>query len=166
MILLKTLLQEIGEANIAPYAYRLDFNSNQATFQTDANTLYQVDFPVDTKGVMDIRFGLLAPNGIVDTHTNTEEGVPLRIMSTVTTIINKALDQLTPNVILVSASKHDARRMALYRRYITQHLLGYTQDDSLSSAAYATYRKDRAFDPIGLWRKITSFDWTGIKDKS
>lgn len=173
MIRLKTLLQEIGEANAEAYAYRIDFTTSRATFRTEDDTLYEVAFHKDPQGTMELHFGVMDERGNVDQHTETNAGNMYRVMATVTAIVNKAVDRLMPRGIFVSAAKSDDRRLRLYKRYIATHLSGYEEDTQFSDSmgqyeTSALYRKQRAFNTdaiVGFWRKLTSFDWTGVKDK-
>ena len=165
MIRLRDLMTEIGEANTEAYAYRIDFTTSRATFRTEDDTLYEVAFHKDPQGTMELHFGVMDERGNVDQHTETNAGNMYRVMATVTAIVNKAVERLTPKAILVSAAKADARRMSLYQQYINRHLQGYERDEYRSGADWGVYKKTPLFDPIGLWRRITSWDWTGVKDK-
>lgn len=173
MIRLKTLLQEIGEANTEAYAYRIDFNTKTAQFRTASGLVYEVAFIVDPQGIMEVHFGVMDASGHVQQRIETNAGELYRVMSTVVTIIRKAVDRLAPRGIFVSAAKSDDRRLRLYKRYIATHLSGYEEDTEYSDGpgqyeTAALYRKQRAFNTdaiVGFWRKLTRFDWTGIKDK-
>jgi hypothetical protein len=159
---MKHILQEIGEATLEPYAYRINFTINQAHFRTDAATQYEVDFRTDVQGVMEIHFAVIDDSGRPDQYTETNEGVTLRVMSTITSIIKKAVARLSPREIVISAAKSDQRRMRLYRQYIAKHLTGY--DEVASDAAWSTYKKTPKFDLMGIWKRSTQYDATGIKD--
>jgi len=162
MIKMKHLLQEIGEANTEPYAYRLDFTINQAHFRTDAGTLYEVDFRSDSRSVMEIHFAVVDDAGRRDQESETNEGVALRVMSTITQIIRRAVDRIMPREIVISAAKSDQRRMRLYRQYVAKNLTGY--DEVQGDAAWSTYRKTPKFNLMGVWQRRTRYDATGIKD--
>jgi hypothetical protein len=160
---MKHLLQEIGEATLEPYAYRLDFTINQAHFSSAAGHQYEVDFRTDPQGVMEIHFAVVDASGRPDQYTETNEGVTLRVMSTITAIIKKAVARLSPREIVISAAKSDQRRMRLYRQYVAKHLTGY--DEVAGDEAWSTYKKTPKFDLMGIWKRRTQFDATGIKDK-
>ena len=163
MIKMKHLLREIGEATLEPYAHHVDFRINQAYFTTDAGHQYEVDFRTDPRGVMEIHFAVIdAASGRPDQYTETNEGATLRVMSTITAIIKKAVAKLSPREIVISAAKSDQRRMRLYRQYVAKHLSGY--DEVAGDAAWSTYRKTPKFDLMGVWRRRTQYDATGIKD--
>ena len=163
MIKMKHILQEIGEATLEPYAYRINFTINQAHFRTAAATQYEVDFRTDVRGTMEIHFAVIdAASGRPDQYTETNEGVALRVMSTITAIIKQAVARLSPREIVISAAKSYQRRMRLYRQYVAKHLTGY--DEVAADEAWSTYQKTPKFDLMGIWKRRTQYDATGIKD--
>ena len=157
MIRLIDLLREAGELAAYPFTYT---PMGEGYFTTRDGTRYEVQARSGADREMEISFGVYSDEGIggtVDREIDTNAGDQWRIMSTVIAIVKRAVAEQKPQHIQFGASKSDPRRIALYMRYIAPILSDYE----------VTHRRPDfvALQRKGLIRRITQWDWTGIKDK-
>jgi hypothetical protein len=133
MIKLINILKETGEISVTPYEYDYDESKHKAFFTTEDGTKYVVYFDI-SKGEMKVDFGVLYEeddeDDDVDFEIKTNKGNIYRIMSTVISIIRKALSDFKPNQIKISS---DPKRIRLYKIYI-KNLNGYilTKEDTFN----------------------------------
>lgn len=153
MIRLKHILAEIGEANATPYPYRM--YREEAYFETEGGTMYQVLFPHGSDDVMEIAFATRNRHGEWDHDVETSEGDVYRVMSTIVDIARKAVELRRPKMVVFGVAKSDPRRMRLYKAYVLRVMHGYSV--SQETASFMELERD---DSSG-----TRFDWTGIKNK-
>lgn len=158
MIRLKTLLWEAGELAAYPFTYNSPIG--EGYFTTQDGTRYEVRARAGADREMEVSFGVYSDEGIggtVDREINTNAGDQWRIMSTVTAIVKRAVAEQKPRLIQFGASKSDPRRIGLYMRYIAPILRDY--EVTHQGLDYVELQRK------GLLKRITQFDWTGIKDK-
>ena len=133
MIKLLDILKEIGEISVTPYKYDYDKSKHKAFFTTEDGTKYVVYFDI-SKGEMKVDFGVLYEEDDegddVDFEIKTNKGNIYRIMSTVISVIRKALSDFKPNQIKISS---EPKRIRLYKMYI-KNLNGYilTKEDTFN----------------------------------
>ena len=133
MIKFINILKELGEISVTPYEYDYDKSKHKAFFTTEDGTKYVVYFDI-SKGEMKVDFGVLYEeddeDDDVDFEIKTSKGNIYRIMSTVISIIRKALSDFKPNQIKISS---DPKRIRLYKIYI-KNLNGYilTKEDTFN----------------------------------
>lgn len=129
MIKFINILKELGEISVTPYEYDYDKSKHKAFFTTEDGTKYVVYFDI-SKGEMKVDFGVLYEEDDVDFEIKTNKGNIYRIMSTVISIIRKALSDFKPNQIKISS---DPKRIRLYKIYI-KNLNGYilTKEDTFN----------------------------------
>ena len=154
MIRLRDLLPEAAE--LTPYHFTYDARWG-AHFTTAAGTRYEVHYPVGADGYMEIGFGVYGESGTRDTEITTNEQDVYRVMSTIAAIVQRAVRDRRPSHIIFGASNSDPRRIALYMRYIAPLLRTYEVDRQ--EAALVVLRRK------GLLKRVTQYDWTGIRDK-
>ena len=122
MIKLINLLKEIGNANTQSYEYYYDGPNYRAYFTTEYNIQYKVSFKT-INNRMDISFGVIYDSDDdPDFEIITNKGNIYRIMSTIISIINRAIPEFNPNEIKFDS---DNRRIKLYKNYIEKNLKGY-----------------------------------------
>ena len=127
MIKLVDILKEIGDANSQPYEYSYDGSNYKAYFTTEYNTQYKVSFKI-VDGRMLIAFGVIYDSDYdddddLDYEVITNKGNIYRVMSTVMSIINRAISEFNPNEIKFDSND---RKIKLYKNYIEKHLKGYS----------------------------------------
>jgi hypothetical protein len=158
MIRLKDLLREAGE--LAAYPFNYDSSYGHGYFTTADGTRYEVRARAGADREMEISFGVYGDAGIggnVDREITTNAGDQYRIMSTVIAIVKRAVAEFKPHLIFFGASNNDPRRIALYMRYIAPILRDYEISKQGVNFVELTRK--------GILKRITQFDWTGIKDK-
>jgi hypothetical protein len=126
MIKLVDILKEIGDANFQPYEYSYDGSNHRAYFTTEYDTKYKVSFKI-VDGRMLIAFGVIYDSDYdddddLDYEVITNKGNIYRVMSTVMSIINRAISEFNPNEIKFDSND---RKIKLYKNYIEKHLKGY-----------------------------------------
>jgi hypothetical protein len=117
MIKLVDLLKEIGETSTTPYKYDYDISKRKAYFTTEDDIKYIVYFDI-SKGEMKVNFGVRYEDDYdedADFDIMTNKGNIYRIMSTVISIIRKAVSEFKPNQIEISS---DPKRIRLYKIYL------------------------------------------------
>ena len=133
MIKFINILKELGEISVTPYEYDYDKSKHKAFFTTEDGTKYVVYFDISKEEMKD-DFGVLYEeddeDDDVDFEIKTSKGNIYRIMSTVISIIRKALSDFKPNQIKISS---DPKRIRLYKIYI-KNLNGYilTKEDTFN----------------------------------
>ena len=133
MIKFINILKELGEISVTPYEYDYNKSKHKAFFTTEDGTKYVVYFDI-SEGEMKVDFGVLYEeddeDDDVDFEIKTNKGNIYRIMSTVISIIRKALSDFKPNQIEISS---DPKRIRLYKIYI-KNLDGYilTKEDTFN----------------------------------
>lgn len=132
MIKLTDLLKEIGETYATPYEYDYNGPEHKAFFTTEHGDEYIVYFDM-SKEEMKVNFGIRYEDDYdedADFETITNKGNIYRIMSTVISIIHKAVSEFKPNQIKISS---DPKRIRLYKTYI-RNLDGYilTKEDTFN----------------------------------
>ena len=133
MIKFINILKELGEISVTPYEYDYDKSKHKAFFTTEDGTKYVVYFDI-SKEEMKVDFGVLYEeddeDDDVDFEIKTSKGNIYRIMSTIISIIRKALSDFKPNQIKISS---DPKRIRLYKIYI-KNLNGYilTKEDTFN----------------------------------
>lgn len=158
MIRLINILREAGE--LAAYAFTYS-PIGEGFFTTQDGTRYEVRARAGSDREMEVSFGVYSDEGIggtVDREINTNAGDQWRIMSTVSAIVKRAVAEQKPRHIYFGASKSDPRRIALYMRYIAPILRDY--EVTQHTADFVELQRK------GLLRRITQWDWTGIKDNA
>ena len=122
MIKLIDILKEIGDADSQSYEYSYDGSNYKAYFTTEHNTQYKVIFET-INNRMNISFGVIYDSDDdPDFEVITNKGNIYRIMSTIISIINRAISEFNPNEIKFDS---DNRRIKLYKNYIEKNLKGY-----------------------------------------
>ena len=122
MIKLIDILKEIGDAYSQSYEYSYDGSNYKAYFTTEHNTQYKVIFET-INNRMNISFGVIYDSDDdPDFEVITNKGNIYRIMSTIISIINRAISEFNPNEIKFDS---DNRRIKLYKNYIEKNLKGY-----------------------------------------
>ena len=123
MIKLIDILKEIGDAYSQSYEYSYDGPNYRAYFTTEYNTQYKVTFET-INNRMNISFGVIYDSDDdPDFEVITNKGNIYRIMSTIISIINRAISEFNPNEIKFDS---DNRRIKLYKKYIEKNLKGYS----------------------------------------
>ena len=123
MIKLIDILKEIGDAYSQSYEYSYDGSNYKAYFTTEHNTQYKVIFET-INNRMNISFGVIYDSDDdPDFEVITNKGNIYRIMSTIISIINRAISEFNPNEIKFDS---DNRRIKLYKNYIEKNLKGYS----------------------------------------
>ena len=122
MIKLIDILKEIGNANTQSYEYSYDGPNYRAYFTTEHNIQYKVSFKI-INNRRDISSGVIYDSDDdPDFEVITNKGNIYRIMSTIISIINRAISEFNPNEIKFDS---DNKRIKLYKNYIEKNLKGY-----------------------------------------
>ena len=124
-------LNEIGEGT-KTYAWK--FNDEDAdgnyfySFDTD-NSTYSVGVANLEDGMYDLSFNTTSKEGDPDTSLDTNEGVPLRVLSTVVEIAKDFIQKADPNIVIFRPIKtkeankeDDQRRFKVYGAYLKKNL--------------------------------------------
>lgn len=142
-IKVKTGINEIGEANLAPYKYKVAYEEPgeeiQYEFTTDSKLKYKIS--IAHKGITRTTTRLIVAfksvTGSYDTITN--KGEQFKIMATVVSAIKEYLSKV-PKATEISftpskADESDMRRANLYKAYIAKQLPG-SKIDIFSDGRY------------------------------
>jgi hypothetical protein len=124
-------LNEIGEGT-KTYAWRFDDEDADGnyfySFDTE-NSTYSVGVANLEDGMYDLSFNTTSKEGDPDTSLDTNEGVPLRILSTVVEIAKDFLSRVDPKIVIFRPIKTkeankggDQRRFNLYGAYLRKNL--------------------------------------------
>lgn len=148
MIKLKDIVNEIGEASIKPYEFnQTELNPPFVTiqFETDSGTSYEVllelleiEDPTDSESyAQSMRIEFAAKTSGQDSYSSsklTNEGAPLKIMSTVTAIIKEYLKKKMfedVEYLIYSPSKKSSgetinsnQRNMMYKKFISHAIPG------------------------------------------
>jgi hypothetical protein len=124
-------LNEIGEGT-RTYSWR--FNDEDAdgncfySFDTE-NSTYSVGVANLEDGMYDLSFNTTSPDGDPDVGLDTNEGVPLRVLSTVVEIAKDFIKRKDPEIVIFRPIKTkeankggDQRRFNLYGAYLRKNL--------------------------------------------
>ena len=125
------LLNEIGEGT---RTYSWSFDDEDAdgnyfySFDTEKST-YTVGVANLEDGMYDLSFNTTSPDGDPDVSLDTNEGVPLRVLSTVVTIAKDFIQRAKPESVIFRPIKtkevdkqDDMRRYKLYGAYIRKNI--------------------------------------------
>ena len=124
-------LNEIGEGT-KTYAWRFDDEDADGnyfySFDTEKST-YTVGIANLEDGMYDLSFNTTSPDGDPDVSLDTNEGVPLRVLSTVVDIARDFIQKTNPDTVIFRPIKtkevdkqDDMRRYKLYGAYIRKNL--------------------------------------------
>lgn len=124
-------LNEIGEGT-KTYSWRFDDEDADGnyfySFDTEKST-YTVGIANLEDGMYDLSFNTTSPDGDPDVGLDTNEGVPLRILSTVVEIAKDFLSRVDPKIVIFRPIKTkeankggDQRRFNLYGAYLRKNL--------------------------------------------
>ena len=125
------LLNEIGEGT-KTYSWRFDDEDGDGnqfySFDTE-NSSYGVGIANLEDGMYDLSFNTTSKDGDPDTSLDTNEGVPLRVLSTVVDIAKDFINKVNPETVIFRPIKtkevdkqDDMRRYKLYGAYIRKNL--------------------------------------------
>jgi hypothetical protein len=125
------LLNEIGEGT-RTYSWRFDDEDGDGnqfySFDTE-NSSYGVGIANLEDGMYDLSFNTTSKDGDPDTSLDTNEGVPLRVLSTVVDIAKDFINKVNPEMVIFRPIKtkevdkqDDMRRYKLYGAYIRKNL--------------------------------------------
>jgi hypothetical protein len=133
-------INEIGEGTKS-FNWRFDAKDSAGnyfySFDTD-NSTYDIAIADLEDGMYDLSFNTTSPDGDPDTNLDTNEGVPLRVLSTVVDIAKDFLQKANPEIIIFRPIKtreankeDDQRRYKLYGAYLRKNLpSNYTLTDT------------------------------------
>jgi len=124
-------INEIGEGT-KTYSWRFDDEDGDGnyfySFDTD-NSSYGVGIANLEDGMYDLSFNTTSKDGDPDVSLDTNEGVPLRVLSTVVTIAKDFIEKVNPEMVIFRPIKtkevdkqDDMRRYKLYGAYIRKNL--------------------------------------------
>jgi hypothetical protein len=124
-------LNEIGEGT-KTYSWRFDDQDADGnyfySFDTEKST-YTVGIANLEDGMYDLSFNTTSPDGDPDVSLDTNEGVPLRVLSTVVDIARDFIQRTNPDTVIFRPIKtrevdkqDDMRRYKLYGAYIRKNL--------------------------------------------
>jgi hypothetical protein len=125
------LLNEIGEGT-RTYSWRFDDEDADGnyfySFDTEKST-YTVGVANLEDGMYDLSFNTTSPDGDPDVSLDTNEGVPLRVLSTVVDIAKDFIQRAKPESVIFRPIKtkeadkqDDMRRYKLYGAYIRKNI--------------------------------------------
>ena len=125
------LLKEIGEGT-KTYSWKFDDEDADGncfySFDTE-NSTYSVGIANLEDGMYDLSFNTTSPDGDPDVGLDTNEGVPLRVLSTVVEIAKDFLSRVDPKIVIFRPIKTkeankggDQRRFNLYGAYLRKNL--------------------------------------------
>ena len=124
-------LKEIGEGT-KTYSWRFDDEDADGncfySFDTE-NSTYSVGIANLEDGMYDLSFNTTSKDGDPDTGLDTNEGVPLRVLSTVVEIAKDFIKRVDPEIVIFRPIKTkeankggDQRRFNLYGAYLRKNL--------------------------------------------
>ena len=124
-------LKEIGEGT-KTYSWRFDDEDADGncfySFDTE-NSTYSVGVANLEDGMYDLSFNTTSKDGDPDTGLDTNEGVPLRVLSTVVEVAKDFLKRKDPEIVIFRPIKTkeankggDQRRFNLYGAYLRKNL--------------------------------------------
>jgi len=124
-------LNEIGEGT-KTYSWRFDDEDADGnyfySFDTEKST-YTVGIANLEDGMYDLSFNTTSPDGDPDVSLDTNEGVPLRVLSTVVDIARDFIQKTNPGTVIFRPIKtkevdkqDDMRRYKLYGAYIRKNI--------------------------------------------
>ena len=124
-------LKEIGEGTKI-YSWKFDDEDADGnyfySFNTE-NSTYSVGIANLEDGMYDLSFNTTSPDGDPDVSLDTNEGVPLRVLSTVVDIAKYFIKRKDPEIVIFRPIKtketnkgDDQRRFKLYGAYLRKNL--------------------------------------------
>jgi hypothetical protein len=124
-------VNEIGEGT-KTYAWKLDDEDADGnyfySFDTEKST-YTVGIANLEDGMYDLSFNTTSKEGDPDTSLDTNEGVPLRVLSTVVEIAKDFITRVNPEIVIFRPIKtkevnkeDDQRRFKVYGAYLKKNL--------------------------------------------
>lgn len=124
-------LKEIGEGT-KTYSWRFDDEDADGncfySFDTE-NSTYSVGIANLEDGMYDLSFNTTSKDGDPDTSLDTNEGVPLRVLSTVVEIAKDFIKRKDPEIVIFRPIKtkeanreDDQRRFKVYGAYLKKNL--------------------------------------------
>jgi hypothetical protein len=124
-------LNEIGEGT-KTYSWRFDDEDADGnyfySFDTE-NSSYGVGIANLEDGMYDLSFNTTSKDGDPDTSLDTNEGVPLRVLSTVVDIAKDFIQRTNPEMVIFrpiktkeAGKQDDMRRYKLYGAYIRKNI--------------------------------------------
>ena len=124
-------LNEIGEGT-KTYSWRFDDEDADGncfySFDTE-NSTYSVGVANLEDGMYDLSFNTTSKEGDPDTSLDTNEGVPLRVLSTVVEIAKDFIQKADPDIVIFRPIKtkeankeDDQRRFKVYGAYLRKNL--------------------------------------------
>ena len=124
-------VNEIGEGT-KTYAWKLDDKDADGnyfySFDTEKST-YTVGIANLEDGMYDLSFNTTSKDGDPDTSLDTNEGVPLRVLSTVVDIAKDFIQKVEPQIVIFrpiqtkrTDAKEDPRRFKVYGAYLKKNL--------------------------------------------
>jgi hypothetical protein len=128
---LNNQLNEVGEGT-KTYSWKLDDQDADGnyfySFSTD-NSNYSVGVANLEDGMYDLSFNTTSKEGDPDTSLDTNEGVPLRVLSTVVEIAKDFINRVNPDIVIFRPIKtketnrqDDTRRYKLYGAYLRKNI--------------------------------------------
>lgn len=125
------MLNEIGEGT-KTYSWRFDDEDGDGnqfySFDTE-NSSYGVGIANLDDGMYDLSFNTTSKDGDPDVNLDTNEGVPLRVLSTVVDIAKHFIQKVNPETVIFRPIKtkeankqDDMRRYKLYGAYIRKNI--------------------------------------------
>jgi len=125
------VLKEIGEGT-KTYSWQLvdkDTDGNYFYYFETDNSYYDVGIANLEDGMYDLSFNATAKSGDFDADLDTNEGVPLRVLSTVVEIAKDFIKRVDPETVIFRPIKtkqadkeNDTRRYKLYGAYLKKNL--------------------------------------------
>jgi hypothetical protein len=126
-----TSINEIGEGT-KTYSWRFDDEDADGnrfySFDTE-NSNYSVGIANLEDSMYDLSFNTTSPDGDPDTSLDTNEGVPLRVLSTVVDIAKDFINKADPEIVIFRPIKtkeanreDDQRRFKVYGAYLRKNL--------------------------------------------
>jgi hypothetical protein len=124
-------LNEVGEGT-KTYSWKLDGKDADGnyfySFDTDRST-YSVGVADLEDGMYDLSFNTTSKEGDPDTSLDTNEGVPLRVLSTVVDITKDFISKADPDIVIFRPIKtkeankeDDQRRFKIYGAYLRKNI--------------------------------------------
>ena len=128
---LSSQLNEVGEGT-KTYSWKFDDEDADGnyfySFDTD-NSTYSVGIANLEDGMYDLSFNTTSKEGDPDTSLDTNEGVPLRVLSTVVDIAKDFIQKADPDIVIFRPIKtkeankeDDQRRFKIYGAYLRKNL--------------------------------------------
>ena len=133
-------LNEVGEGT-KPFPWKFEDEDEDGNrfyyFNTDNNS-YGVGVANLQDGMYDLSFNTTSTNSDANSNLDTNEGVPLRVLSTVVDIARDFIERVDPEIVFFrpiktkeDSKEEDTRRYKLYGAYLRKNLpSNYTLTDT------------------------------------